>query len=72
MRKGNIISAHITICEGNHSSFDIVVDIENRKIVSHTHYQMDMFVSQARSKLLKIAMFSTEKTTPKSDVSVWY
>lgn len=70
-RKGDIITAHVTLMEGDESSFDITVDVEKRKVLKCDR-ELDVYVSHARSKLFELGMFSTEKTMPKSATSVWW
>lgn len=72
VRKGNLISAHVIINEGAFETFDIVVDIDEEVIISHTRGRIDMFVSHARTKLTEIGLTSTEKNTPKTATAVWY
>ena len=70
-RIGNIIKAHVQICQMEPEYFDIEVDLQEENIVSCTR-EMDMFVAQALAKLVNLADEYGDKPLPKTEVSAWY
>ena len=70
-RIGNIIKAHVQICQTHPEYFDIVVDLKEEQIVKCTR-EIDMFVAQALAKLVNLADEYGDKPLPKTEVSAWY
>lgn len=71
IRKGNFVSATVTTVEEEPRVFDITVDIFKQELVENSLGEMNMFVSMARNKLVKLAIEYGNKL-PKEAVSVWY
>ena len=70
-KKGNIIKAHVQICQMEPEYFDIEVDLQEENIVSCTR-EVDMFVAQALAKLVNLADEYGDTPIPKKATSVWY
>lgn len=70
-RIGNLIKAHVQICQMKPEYFDIEVDLQEENIVSCTR-EMDMFVAQALAKLVNLADEYGDTPIPKKATSVWY
>ena len=70
-RIGNIIKAHVQICQTHPEYFDIVVDLKEEQIVKCTR-EIDMFVAQALAKLVNLADEYGDTPIPKKATSVWY
>lgn len=70
-RRGNIIKAHVQICQMEPEYFDIEVDLQEENIVSCTR-EMDMYVAQAIARLVNLADEYGDTPIPKKATSVWY
>ena len=70
-RIGNLIKAHVQICQMEPEYFDIEVDLQEENIVSCTR-EMDMYVTQAIARLVKLADEYGDTPIPKKATSVWY
>lgn len=70
-RIGNIIKAHVQICQMEPEYFDIEVDLQEENIVSCTR-EMDMYVAQAIARLVNLADEYGDTPIPKKATSVWY
>lgn len=71
VRIGNIIKAHVQICQMEPEYFDIEVDLQEENLVNCTR-DMDMYVAQAIAKLVNLADEYGDKPIPKKATSVWY
>lgn len=72
VRNGNIVSAIVTTVEANAISFEIVVDIKNKKLVKNTHEKIDTLVGKAMGRLIQLTKEYEGKKLPKETVCVWY
>ena len=70
-RIGNLIKAHVQICQMEPEYFDIEVDLQEEYIVSCMR-KTDMFVAQALAKLVNLADEYGDTPIPKKATSVWY
>ena len=71
-RRCNIVSAVVTTVEANSISFEIVVDIKNKKLVKNTHEKIDTLVGKAMGRLIQLDKKYGGKKLPKETVCVWY
>jgi len=68
---GNILSATVITVEAHPKTFEIAVDIVEKKLVKNTYGKIDMNVGMAMSKLIKLSEECCG-SMPKESQSVWY
>lgn len=68
---GNIISATVTTVEAHPITFEIAVDIVEKKLIKNTSGEIDMNVGMAMAQLIRLTEEYGNKIPEKSE-SVWY
>lgn len=69
-KKNDIISATVTTIENNPIQFEIAVNVKNRTIIKNSLGKMNMDVSMAIGKLVRLADESS--TLPKVAETIYY
>lgn len=70
-RTDNIVYATVTTVEAHPQTFEIGVDLSEKRLIKNTLNKIDTNVGMAMAKLIKLSNEYGDKL-PKKEVSAWY